>query len=211
MWTEKGWKRVTAREVGCIHPGGNVSSKSGLFMCDLCGQYVSLTNGVIREPYFKHSKEEESKDCPERTFGATVSSTFQPGAHELPIRLNVSSRNHFSLELGFLAVPQNILEKCNSKQINIIPNGYGVKPFIYSFTRLFQEGITYLSIGEKPAELYKILTDSSSKELKSYWPESVEGIKNGTLFDKRTGKKLPADADVQVGKEYYLLTQLSHH
>ena len=91
MWTEKGWKRVTAQEAGRIHPGGSVSSKSGLFMCDLCGQYVTLTNGSIRDRYFKHSKEEESKDCPERTFGSSASSTFQAGAHELPIRIKIIS------------------------------------------------------------------------------------------------------------------------
>ena len=207
MWTEKGWKRVTAQEAGRIHPGGSVSSKSGLFMCDLCGQYVTLTNGSIRDRYFKHSKEEEGKDCPERTFGPAVSSTFQAGAHELPIRIKIISQNRFGLEMGFLKVPHNLLGKPDRQQIKIMPTGYNANPFVYSFTRLNQEGITYLSIGERPAVLYKITTNSTNKDLNNYWPESVEGIKQGVLFDKKTRKKLPTDADVQVGKEYYLLTK----
>lgn len=207
MWTEKGWKRVTAQEAGRIHPGGSVSSKSGLFMCDLCGQYVTLTNGSIRERYFKHSKEEESKDCPERTFGLAASSTFQAGAHELPIRIKIISQNRFGLEMGFLGVPKSLLGKRDSQQIKVMPIGSNANSFVYSFTRLNQEGITYLSIGERPVALYKIATNSTNKELKNYWPESVEGIKQGALFDKKTRKKLPTDADVQIGKEYYLLTK----
>ena len=49
MWTEHGWKRVTADEVSHLHPGGTVSARSGIFMCELCGQYVTLTNGSIRD------------------------------------------------------------------------------------------------------------------------------------------------------------------
>ena len=43
MWSEHGWTRVTAEEAGKLHPGGTVSALSGLFMCELCGQYVTLT------------------------------------------------------------------------------------------------------------------------------------------------------------------------
>lgn len=212
MWTdEHGWKKVTAKEADKIHPGGSVSAKSGLFMCELCGQYVSLTNGRIRERYFKHSKDEESKDCPERIFGSTVNSTFQAGAHELPIRINIISQKCFRFEIGFLTVPHNLLGKYDGQKIKIVPIGYNINPFVYSFSRLNQEGITYLSVGERPAIMYKITTTSSNQELKNYWPESIEGIKKGAFFDKTTRKKLPIDADVQVGKEYYLLTKSKLH
>ena len=40
MWSEHGWVRVTAEEAAAKHPGGTVSAHSGLFMCELCGQYV---------------------------------------------------------------------------------------------------------------------------------------------------------------------------
>lgn len=42
MWSDNGWKRVTAEEAARLHPGGTVSARSGLFMCELCGQYVYL-------------------------------------------------------------------------------------------------------------------------------------------------------------------------
>lgn len=70
MWSDNGWKRITAEQAARLHPGGTVSAHSGLFMCELCGQYVILTDGDIRIRYFKHSAYEKSKDCPERTFGA---------------------------------------------------------------------------------------------------------------------------------------------
>ena len=48
MWSEHGWVRVTAEEAAAIHTGGTVSAHSGLFMCELCGQYVTLTDGYTR-------------------------------------------------------------------------------------------------------------------------------------------------------------------
>ena len=43
VWSEHGWKKITANEAARLHPGGTVSAASGLFMCELCGQYVILT------------------------------------------------------------------------------------------------------------------------------------------------------------------------
>lgn len=48
MWSDNGWKRITAEQAARLHPGGTVSAHSGLFMCELCGQYVILTDGDIR-------------------------------------------------------------------------------------------------------------------------------------------------------------------
>lgn len=47
MWSDNGWKRITAEQAARLHPGGTVSAHSGLFMCALCGQYVILTDGDI--------------------------------------------------------------------------------------------------------------------------------------------------------------------
>lgn len=47
MWADNGWKRITAEQAARLHPGGTVSAHSGLFMCELCGQYVILTDGDI--------------------------------------------------------------------------------------------------------------------------------------------------------------------
>ena len=49
MWSDKGWKRITAEQAAeqaaKRHLEGTVSAHSGLFMCELCGQYVGLTAG----------------------------------------------------------------------------------------------------------------------------------------------------------------------
>lgn len=50
MWSDNGWKRITAEQASRLHPGGTVSAHSGLFMCELCGQYVGLSNGKIYTP-----------------------------------------------------------------------------------------------------------------------------------------------------------------
>jgi len=47
MWSDNGWKRITAEQAARLHPGGTVSAHSGLLMCELCGQYVILTDGDI--------------------------------------------------------------------------------------------------------------------------------------------------------------------
>ena len=87
MWSDNGWKRITAEQAARLHPGVTVSAHSGLFMCELCGQYVILTDGDIRIRYFKHSAYEKSKDCPERTFGAGYSISYGSQEHDLPIRI----------------------------------------------------------------------------------------------------------------------------
>ena len=201
MWSEHGWVRVTAEEAAKKHPGGTVSAHSGLFMCELCGQYVTLTNGSARIRYFKHSASEANKKCPERTYGSAYIPTYNPGEHELPIRL-VLQGSTFCLELGLLYVPEDILSKQSEKKVKI-DTSTG-KSFIYTFERLNSNTITYLSIGNEPSPEYTI---TSSKELIAFWPRIVRGINaRGSVFEKKTGKMLPIDADVQIGKKYLLLT-----
>ena len=45
VWSSKGWTHITPEEVARSHPGGSVSARSGLFMCELCGQYVRFVDG----------------------------------------------------------------------------------------------------------------------------------------------------------------------
>lgn len=39
VWSSKGWTHIAPEEVARSHPGESVSARSGLFMCELCGQY----------------------------------------------------------------------------------------------------------------------------------------------------------------------------
>ncbi len=208
MWSGHGWKRIAASDAAKKFPYGT-SAHSGLFMCDICGQYVTLTMGGIRDPYFKHSSEEKSKDCPERTFG-NYTYIFNAQVHELPIRIHIKSRDSFELELGFVSLPTSLIGKKDGRII-IIQGGNSSQKYRYSLERLSSSGITYLSIGGRPYETYKITYPIDTQKIQAYWPPIVQGITpDGTLFDKTTCKKLPEDADVSVGHIYYLVTKRSY-
>ena len=205
MWSEHGWIQVTAEEAAIMHPGGTVSAHSGLFMCDLCGQYVTLTDGCERIRYFKHSANEANKNCPERTFGPLYTPTYDANNHGLPIKLIVT-KNDFRLELGLLYVLDSILKKQSTQFVTIKGSEGG--QFVFSFERLNPDSITYLPIGSEPSQKYEVF---ATNELSGYWPRKVSGIdRAGSVFDCLTGKLLPVDADVQVNRKYYILTARSY-
>lgn len=206
MWSENGWKRVTAEQAAKLHQGGTVSAHSGLFMCELCGQYVTLTAGTKKTRHFRHCSYEKSKNCPERVFGADYSTYHNPQKHDLPIRITCVSSSSFRFEVGLIRVPVNLLSRNFS--IEIKPKGYSDEHYAYVFTkeRLNCNSITYLPIGERPFEKYTLNFINGSDELREFWPIEVNGIDpEGTLFEKTSGRKLTYDADVEIEKEYYLL------
>ena len=210
MWTEKGWRKINAWEAAKMHPYGTVSARSGLFMCDLCGQYVTLTNGSIREPYFKHSSSETTKDCPERSFNAYYSytSTELKLNHDLPLRMKILDNGKVTFELGFTPLPMDV--RNGLKKAHIIINGVLSNlvsdSFSFSLQRIQDDNITYLQVGEIPAKRYDIALNVDNKDIWNYWPRTVLGIEeDGTLFDGSTKKRIPDDSDVVVGKNYYLI------
>ena len=141
MWSENGWKRISAEQAAQLHPGGTVSARSGLFMCELCGQYVTLTDGDIRTRYFKHSAFEKSKDCPERTFGSGYVVVYDENEHELPIRIKDISTSSFGFEIGLIRVPENLLT--DDLRIEIRPEGDNVTSYIFAKERINVQGLTY--------------------------------------------------------------------
>ena len=206
IWSDNGWKRITAEEAARLHPGGTVSAHSGLFMCELCGQYVILTDGDIRVRYFKHSAYEKSKDCPERTFGAGYSITYSPQEHDLPIRITNVSASSFSFEVGLIRAPVSALSK--NFRIEIKPKGVSDICYVFAKERLNYDSITYISIGERPFEKYTLSFQNGDDKLHEFWPAEIKSVDpEGTLFERASGKKLTYDADVEIGKEYYLLKQ----
>jgi hypothetical protein len=111
MWSDNGWKRITAEQAAKLHPGGTVSAHSGLFMCELCGQYVSLTDGAVQTRHFRHSAHEKSKNCPERILGAGYSISYGSQEHDLPIRITGVSSSSFRFEVGLIRAPISSLSK----------------------------------------------------------------------------------------------------
>ena len=204
VWSGNGWKRITAEEAAKVHPGGTFSAHSGLFMWELCGQYVLLTDGKQRVRYFKHSSHEKNKDCPERKSGANVWASYNSEEHNLPIRIIKINPLSFQFELGLIRAPIGTLG--NNFRIEIKLKGFDGESFIYSKERLNSDKITYLSIGEKPAETYYLSLYNGTEKLQAFWPAEIKGIDpKGTLFEGESRKMLPYDSDVEINKEYYLL------
>ena len=199
-WSEHGWVSITATEAARKHPGGTVSADSGLFKCDICGQYVGFADGRVRERYFYHNSSEQNKYCEDRTFSTGSIAVFTAKSYSLPIRLRITSYNAFELQMGFFPLPAGT----KGDAFRIEPAGGVEKPFSYNFSRLEESGLTYLSIGKRPATEYRIVFSETPGA--DVWPEWIDGIPDtGALFDTDTGKKLPPDADVQVQHPYYLL------
>ena len=204
MWSGNGWKRITADQAAKLHPGGTVSAHSGLFMCELCGQYVSLTDGTVQTRHFRHSASEKSKICPERIFGAGYPVFYGSHEHELPIRITGLSSSSFRFEVGLIRAPINSLGR--DFRIEIKPKGILDTSYIFTKERLNDDRITYLPIGERPSEKYTINLKNGNDSLYKFWPAEINGMDpEGTLFEKTSGKKLTYDADVEIEKEYYLL------
>lgn len=211
-WTEHGWTRTTAFNEAINHPGGTVSAESGLFMCELCGQNVIFTDGRTRDRYFRHSSAEQDKNCKDRTFSDSESYSFRVSDCELPLKLEVLSRKNFELQLGLPPVPELTLEKHRGRKIIISsPDNQSIRRE-YSFERILEDRITYLPAGNIPCEKYTVTITPPDSRLSYFWPENTGGIfSDGTLFDGATGKKLPYDADVVAGHDYYLLTECPVH
>ncbi len=140
MWSDHGWKRITAEQAARLHPGGTVSARSGLFMCELCGQYVTLTDGDINVRYFKHSAYEKSKDCPERTFGSGYTPSYSSQEHDLPIRITSISSSSYRFELGLIRAPISSLSK--DFRIEIKPKGASDVSFVFAKERLNSESLS---------------------------------------------------------------------
>lgn len=204
MFSKHGWQAITAQEAGEKFPD-TVSAASGIFMCELCHQYVYFSKPGENIRHFGHTPEAD-KSCPERTFSSRTDIDSRSEKHDLPIKLKLLPSD-FALELGLLGVPASGLSELQNQKIQISPTGQNADPFVYGLKeRLCEDKITYVSIGQIPYPEYRIQLDCRNIRAFSCWPERIRGIEPpGALFDVVTRKKLPYDADVQLGKTYYLL------
>jgi hypothetical protein len=200
-WTEHGWVRTDA--MGFAEEAkGPVPASSHMLMCEICGQYVTLAYGSKREPYFKHTKN-ENKDCPDRTQYLTLDALeAMKRKFFLPLKIEIQSNTYANFYLG---IPSGCLNQdCEDGEIVIKHDG---KVLHRSIERLDFGKMSYLSLGGFPSKIYE-LSDVGSI-LKENCPRQVEGIsEEGALFEKldeKTGKKLPPDADVVINQPYLLV------
>ncbi len=127
IWKNNNWVKTTAEEAARLHPGGKVSAYSGLFRCDLCGQYVTFTDGVKNARHFRHSSAEKDKECKDRTFGYGNHNSERRGVSCCPLKITDVSFNHFSFEIGLIQVPSEYLESQMNIEILMKQSGSSVQ------------------------------------------------------------------------------------
>ena len=109
--------------------------------------------------------------------------------------------------MGFIPVPDNLFSRNN--KIIVESTDYGRNRYIYLWERLNVGGVTYLSVGDKPSSGFRIYVEEGKEDVYKFWPEYNSGITaSGTVFDAKTGRKMVTDADVVVGKKYYILSRI---
>lgn len=202
VWKDGGWKKADPKDFSY-----KIGVNSRMLMCELCGQYVTLARGEKRIPHFKHSRNEETKLCEERSkygcenFRWLESKTLPP--QELPLRICVSEST-FHFEIGFVTLPNFFLEKISSAVLKIKSESQNKKTFLTE--RLYENSTTWLDVGTFPEKSYSIELTPNNEEVFSFWSNKVLGVnENGTLFDGASGRKLLIDSDVRIGKQYYLM------
>lgn len=198
-----GWVRTTPSEAIQLYRYG-LSSWSKQFMCELCGQYTSFVVGEYH-PHFKHPI--GSKDCVEKS--TTYSNYYKtnPLGFSLPLRIKIDS-DCIEIFIGFSPLTEVDMEKAKRSNAYVtvsLKNGQEIRRFSIDTDRFSSEHITYLSVGNAFSEQYLL---NYSVVNKYYWPHIVDGFSSkGTLFDEATGKRLPRNANVEVGRNYLILAK----
>ena len=202
----RGWTRITLDEILDEYSyRGTVSAKSQLFMCDACGQFVLLANGEQRQ-YFKHSAQEADKNCPDRSrFCSDWTKSSKPPPHDLPLRIRVTTAD-FYFELGLICLPREVFETVFDSRLSITPLGRSARNFSLA-DELLDDDVTWLNVGDNPAKSYALSLTPECSATEFYWSRSTRGVDaSGTVFDADNGRKLPPDSNVQLNRQYYLLT-----
>lgn len=203
------WERISIDEAKKKYPLG-LSSRSHVFMCELCGQHVTLTEGSSKKTaYFRHSRGEANKTCPERDKYQKGAFSFQASQGDLPLRLKLGE-NGFIFDSFEIGIPKAFVNE-SLYQIRI-QNDQGNKVISYNAERLYDEVTTYLNVCNPFATSYTVsFYGADGKLLEGIKlginnPITVNGIDpNGTIFDGESGKKIPKDGNVKINHTYYLL------
>jgi len=206
MWDEKhGWQRTTAAEARAVYPAGLTRAVvSKQFLCEICGQYANFIAGEYQQPHFRHNR--NSNDCEQKLTSNGYYYITNPRGFSLPLKVKISNSS-VDVSIGFLPISENdlqILSKTNG-QLLIKANSEEICLYNISTSRFSSEHITYLSVGKSLAEEYRLIYPDTVKKMNIFWPTVVNGFsEQGTLFDYDSGKRLPRNANVIVGKTYLL-------
>lgn len=184
-----------------------------------------------RRAHFKHCDSKHDVYCAERSArSSSVCGGGSTGEREFPLRLALNrSLSLATFELGIPRPPSELLVKARRGRLKLLNAETGKEARVYDFASLFaRNGMNYVAVGgisvdgstaDQPASRYRLKLErcasDASKALLKYWGISelnpfLPGVSEraqDVWFDAKTGRKLPFDAAVYVGCEYYLLTR----
>lgn len=199
------WKRVTPDELS----EETIRAKSKTLWCRYCNKPVIKTREGANRPYFKHSRGDDDKVCPQRKILESQSvSEYHVKEKILPLRLQWE--NGIRLELGLLPIPENLRNSENKIQIKCPDNN---RLDIFS-ERLHTDRIYWQDLGAPYLKNFKDPCPKYEIEWKYadmyHWPKSVNGIEYLAIFDGQTRRMLPPYSDIKIGKRYFYLTSANY-
>lgn len=205
VWKRDHWEKIEAGEASKLYGGATVSYKQKIFYCEVCSQYVTLTQVTDRRfPYFKHSTSDQNKDCEDRSKNYEQTYNFKKNSHSLPLKLDIKEGTVYFL-LGFPPIPLDEVKNIRFFKVKVT-NSLTGDSFIFNSERFDLSKTTYLNVGQSLLDKYEVEVLSDSPVLKERWQlHDTFYAQKFTLFDGATGKKLPRDADVEIDHPYYLV------
>lgn len=211
MWHETlGWQRISINEADSLF-SETVSADSHLLICDLCHKHVIFVKGIKPKSYFKHNNGDPDKECDDRTQALSRSGQeILRSTITNPMRLIVT-HNLFYLEVGFLPMPNDILEQAEKMKLQacVLAKEKVLLTKNIDRSNFSSEMTVFHPIKNCFSEKYqiKIVPDNNIGTNLPLFNREFQGLNtNGTLFDYQSGKKIPLDGDVEVNKKFYLLT-----
>jgi len=226
LLTNDGWRYV---EPSYIHDNYS-SAESGKLQlyCELCKERAdAVCWGKIQAPHFRHNKSAKTKECEDRNAVYERSDWLKnPRKREFFIRVRFAESGELaSFELLAPCPPRSFIDANRGAAITLSwENASGSQERTHYITSLFSPisiGIVYRRRGcksENPGASYVVglkggQTSGAEVELRRYWglgkSDAIPGIASEEhyyWFDAKIGLKLPRDADVYVGREYWLWT-----
>lgn len=196
---EYGWVHITPEAASRLFPDTSVPANNRVFICELCGQYVTLTGKGLKIRHFRHSHGEENKDCEERVAQYDRYPAVQNERFTFPVKISLD-KDIFSI---FIGIPQGAFQ---DGALSVLVTGASTHRFDIDESQQ-KAGITWLPLQQDIAIKYGIEVIDNSL---SNWPDYVPGINPiGSVYDGRQSKILHVEDEVTVGNDYYLITSRS--
>ena len=210
VWTQDDtgeWIRTTAAAMDREYDY-SVSVSSHAFRCYNCFQYVTFVKGnQNRVSHFKHSAGEEKKDCEDRSFG-TGGYTYGNGITDVPDPMRIQfDGNRPYLEIGFFPVSTAAIENAIQRHMTIRIGGKNGSPDVYNvdWTRFEPHSTTWLHLPFSWALDYRVEIEPMISAVNTWNIHRTPLLRYGTVFDAKTGKRIPEKSDISAGREYYIV------